>query len=110
MSHKNLDKQGRWRNKTIAFRLSDEENLLLEKMVKVTGLTKQDYIIHKLLDREVIVQGNPRVYKALKGQFIEILEQLKQIENSQEVNKDLLDLIYFISKIVAGLKEEMKNV
>ena len=110
MSHKNLDKQGRWRNKTIAFRLSDEENLLLEKMVKVTGLTKQDYIIHKLLDREVIVQGNPRVYKALKGQFIEILEQLKQIENSQEVNKDLLDLIYFISKIVAGLKEEEKNV
>ena len=110
MSHKNLDKQGRWRNKTIAFRLSDEENLLLEKMVKVTGLTKQDYIIHKLLDREVIVQGNPRVYKALKGEFIEILEQLKQIENSQEVNKDLLDLIYFISKIVAGLKEETKNV
>ena len=110
MSHKNLDKQGRWRNKTIAFRLFDEENLLLEKMVKVTGLTKQDYIIHKLLDREVIVQGNPRVYKALKGQFIEILEQLKQIENSQEVNKDLLDLIYFISKIVAGLKEEAKNV
>lgn len=110
MSHKNLDKQGRWRNKTIAFRLSDEENLLLEKMVKVTGLTKQDYIIHKLLDREVIVQGNPRVYKALKGEFIEILEQLKQIENSQEVNKDLLDLIYFISKIVAGLKEGTKNV
>lgn len=110
MSHKNLDKQGRWRTKTIAFRLSDEENLLLEKMVKVTGLTKQDYIIHKLLDREVIVQGNPRVYKALKGEFIEILEQLKQIENSQEVNKDLLDLIYFISKIVAGLKEEVKNV
>lgn len=77
MSYKNLDKQGRWRTKTIAFRLSDEENLLLEKMVKVTGLTKQDYIIHRLLDREVIVQGNPRVYKALKGEFIEILEQLK---------------------------------
>ncbi len=29
MSKKNLDGQGRWRSKTIAFRISPEENLLL---------------------------------------------------------------------------------
>ena len=65
MSAKNLDKHNRWRNKTVAFRVSPEEDAQIETAVKLTGLTKQDYIIRRLLCRDVEVQGNPRVYKAL---------------------------------------------
>ena len=65
MSAKNLDKHNRWRNKTVAFRVSPEEDAQIETAVKLTGLTKQDYIIRRLLCRDVVVQGNPRVYKAL---------------------------------------------
>ena len=64
MSAKCLDQQGRWRNVTVAFRVSPEEDALIEKAVSLSGLTKQDYIIKRLTDQEVIVQGNPKVYKA----------------------------------------------
>ncbi len=64
MSKKNYDNHNRWRNKTVAFRVSAEEDLQLETLVKLTGLTKQDYIIRRLLERDVVVQGNPKVYKA----------------------------------------------
>ena len=56
-----LDQQGRWRNKVVAFRMSPEEDEVLEAKVKLSGLTKQEYIIRRLTDREIIVVGNPRV-------------------------------------------------
>ena len=49
MSKKNYDNHNRWRNKTVAFRVSAAEDLHLEALVKLTGLTKQDYIIRRLL-------------------------------------------------------------
>ena len=39
-----LDYKGRWRNHTVAFRVSDEEAKLLNDLVALSGLTKQDYI------------------------------------------------------------------
>ena len=44
MSAKNLDNHNRWRSKTIAFRVSPEENEQIEIAVRLSGLTKQDYI------------------------------------------------------------------
>jgi len=76
MSLKNRDEHNRWRNKTEAFRVSPEEDAQLEIAVRLTGLTKQDYIIRTLLDKDVVVQGNPRVYKALRNQLAAVLDQL----------------------------------
>ena len=45
---KNLDYKGRWRNKTVAFRVSEEEAKLIDDLVALSGLTKQDYIIRRL--------------------------------------------------------------
>ena len=44
MSLKNRDNHNRWRNKTVAFRVSPEEDQQIETFVKLSGLTKQDYI------------------------------------------------------------------
>lgn len=60
---RSLDYKGRWRNHTVAFRVSDEEAKLLNDLVALSGLTKQEYIIRRLTCRDVVVQGNPRVYK-----------------------------------------------
>jgi hypothetical protein len=59
MSAKNYDNHNRWRNKTVAFRVSAEEDLQLETYVSMSGLTKQDYITRRLLCNDVVVQGNP---------------------------------------------------
>ena len=106
MSHKSLDKQGRWRSHTIAFRISPEENADLNRRVKLSGLTKQDYIIRRIQERDVVVQGNPRVYKALRNQLAEVLEELQRIESGGQIDNDLMDMIRLINATMEGLKEE----
>ena len=73
MSLKNRDNHNRWRNKTVAFRVSPEEDAQIETFVKLSGLTKQDYITRRLICKDVVVQGNPRVYKALRDQLAAVL-------------------------------------
>jgi hypothetical protein len=106
MSLKNKDNHNRWRNKTVAFRVSPEEDEQLEIAVKLTGLTKQDYITRRLLCKGVVVQGNPRVYKALRNQFAAVLDELRRIEAGAGVNDELLDTIAMIAAIMDGMKEE----
>ena len=106
MSAKNLDNHNRWRNKTIAFRVSPEENEQIEIAVRLSGLTKQDYITRRLLDRAVVVQGNPRVYKALRDQLAAVLKELRRIEARGGVGEELLATIDLISVTLGGMKED----
>ena len=106
MSVKNLDNHNRWRSKTIAFRVSPEENEQIEIAVRLSGLTKQDYITRRLLDRAVVVQGNPRVYKALRDQLAAVLEELRLIEAWGGVGDELLSTIDLISVTLGGMKED----
>ena len=102
MSLKNRDEHNRWRSKTVAFRVSPEEDAQIERYVQLSGLTKQDYITHK----DVMVQGNPRVFKALRNQLAAVLDELRRIEAGAGVDDELLDLIEMIADILGGVKEE----
>ena len=106
MSLKNRDEHNRWRNKTVAFRVSPEEDKQIETYVRLSGLTKQDYITRRLTHIDIVVQGNPRVFKALRNQLADVLTELQRIEAGGEVNDELLDLIEMIADILGGLKEE----
>lgn len=106
MSAKNLDTHNRWRNKTVAFRVSPEENKQIDAAVRLSGLTKQDYITRRLLDRAVVVQGNPRVYKALRDQLAAVLGELRRIEAGGDVWDELLATIDLISVTLGGMKED----
>ena len=104
---RSLDYKGRWRNHTVAFRVSDEEAKLLNDLVALYGLTKQEYIIRRLTCRDVVVQGNPRVYKALRDQLAAVLDELHRIEAGQGVNEELLDTIQMITTIMKGMQEDI---
>ena len=106
MSAKNLDNHYRWRNRTVAFRVSEEENMLIDTFAKLSGHTKQTYITERLLCRDVVVQGNPRVYKALRDQLAAVLQELKRIKDRAEVSDVLLETIQMIARIMDGMKEE----
>lgn len=106
MSLKKRDNHNRWRNKTVAFRVSPEEDAQIETFVKLSGLTKQDYITSRLTCKDVVVQGNPRVYKALRDQLTAVLDELRRIEAGGSVNDELLDVIEMIAAIMDGMKEE----
>ena len=103
---KNLDYKGRWRNKTVAFRVSEEEAKLIDDLVALSGLTKQDYIIRRLQCRDVVVQGNPRVYKALRDELATVLAELWRIRDGANVDSELLDTIRMIAAIMGGMKED----
>ena len=105
MSLKNRDNKNRWRNKTVAFRVSPEEDEQIEAAVRLSGLTKQDYITRRLLCREVVVQGNPKVYKALRDQFAAVLDELRRVGDGTAVDDELLDTIQMIAAIMGGMKE-----
>ena len=104
MSAKCMDKYNRWRSKTVGFRVSPEEDALLEAAVSLSGLTKQDYIRKKLTDREVVVRGNPRVFKAWKKELEKVLAELERISNTGELHPDLLEEIRLINMTLSGLK------
>lgn len=103
---KNVDKKGRWRNVIVSFRMSPEERDDLNVRVKLSGLTKQDYVIKRLLEREVIVIPSSRLYKAMREQMTEILSELKRIENGKSVDGDLLAVIETVAETYNGLQEK----
>lgn len=105
MSLKNLDHKNRWRNKTVAFRVSPEEDAQIETFVKLSGLTKQDYITRRLICKDVVVQGNPRIYKALRDQLSAVLGELRRIAAGNGIDDELLDTIQMIASIMDGMKE-----
>jgi len=110
MSRKNKDKYNRWRNVTIAFRVTEEENALLNRMVKISGLTKQEYITSNMLKRDIVVYGNPKVYKALKNEMINIYQELSRIQNIGEIYDELLEVIQMVCDVVKGMKEENYDI
>ena len=110
MSAKNMDRQGRWRSVTVAFRVSPEEDMLIESAVRVSGLTKQDYIIRKLTDRDVVVRGNPKVYRGLLLEMRAIQDELRRIADGQTASEDLLTRIDLISTVRAGMQTEDINL
>lgn len=106
MSRKVTDVQGRWRGKTVSFRMSPEENALLDSYARLSGMTKQDYMIARLLQKEIVVQGNPRVYKALRNQLDAVLVELRRIESAGQVEPEWMDRIEFLVKLMEGLNEK----
>lgn len=106
MSAKNLDNKNRWRNKTVAFRMSPEEARQLDVNVKLSGLTKQDYLISRSLQQDIVVVGNPRVYKALKTQMAQIYDELRHISDDRDISEEMLETLKLIAVTLDGLKEE----
>ncbi|MEJ8728566.1 hypothetical protein WKS99_05955 [Flintibacter sp. HCN-6482] len=106
MSAKNLDNHNRWRNKTVAFRVSPEEDEQIETAVRLSGLSKQDYITRRLLCRDVVVQGNPRIYKALRNELAAVLAELQRIEAGAAVDGELMETIELIADIMDGMRED----
>lgn len=105
MSARNLDKHNRFRCTTVGFRVSPEEHEHINKAVALSGLTKQEYCYRRCLQRDIVVQGNPKVYKALKDHLAEVLNELKRIDAGQGIDGELLENINLIARTLQGLNK-----
>ena len=106
MSVKIRDQRNRWRRITVGFRVSPEESEQLNIAVALSGLPKQEYCYRRCMQRDIVVQGNPRVYKALKDQLAAVLAELKQLEKASDIRDELLETINLITITLEGMKEE----
>lgn len=106
MSQKARDEHGRWRNRTIGFRVSTEENEEINALVALSGLTKQDYIINRLCNRDVVVVGNPRVYKALKNQMERLYLEFSRLCSSEELCPETLKVLQFLTKVYQEMQSD----
>ena len=107
MSAKNLDRHNRFRSITVGFRVSPEENEQINKVVAISGLSKQEYCYRRCMQQDIIVNsGNPRVFKALRNNLAEVLEELK---NKKEVTDEMLEIIKLITVTLQGFKEEFNE-
>ena len=104
MSAKNRDEHGRWRNRTIAFRVSPEEDAQINALVALSGLTKQDYITRRLCNRDVVVIGNPRVHKALKTRMAQLCGEFSRLCNASEISPETLRVLEVMTKIYDRMK------
>ena len=103
MSAKNCDNHNRFRDRTIGFRVSSEEEQQINTVVELSGMTKQDYIVSKLLDRTIYVQGHCKVHRAVYDKLTEVLSELRRIESSNEMGDELIANIELIASIVDSL-------
>ena len=104
MSARNRDSHNRWRSVTVGFRVSPEENEQINAAVVLSGLPKQEYCYRRCMEREIVVQGNPKVYKALRLQLAAVLEELRRIEAGGEIRDELLETIRLINTTLNGMK------
>lgn len=105
----NRDKYERYRSKIVSFRVSPEESETVNKMVRLSGMTKQGYILARLECKDVVVNGNPKVYKGLKYLLIEIRDKLEElIQRNESPDPELLEITKIIVNVLDDMKTERK--
>ncbi len=93
MSAKNVDSKGRLRSKIVSFRMSPEEANLLDGFVLISGINKQDYLINRALQRDVIINYSPRLEVGIKKELIALCNELKRVNELTEDKNVLISEI-----------------
>ena len=99
MSAKNVDNKGRLRSKIVSFRMSPEEANLLDGFVLISGINKQDYLINRALQRDVIINYSPRLEVGIKKELIDLCNELKRVDELTE------DKNFLISEILRRIEK-----
>lgn len=97
----------RKRSMTIAFRVSPEENELVNLLAATAHMTKQDYIMSKLTDTAIVVRPNSRTYKALKDAMAKVYAELSRIRRAGDMDESLVQRVELLTDIFHDLGEEI---
>lgn len=96
--------ENRARPITIAFRVPKELSETINLLVSASGMTKQDYIVSKLLDREITVEACPSMYVALREELREVCRQLNRLRKGENPSEHLLETCDVLAEIIMGLR------
>lgn len=99
--------KNRKRNMTIAFRVTPEENELVTLLAKTANMTKQNYIMSKLTDTEIVVHPSTRTYKALKEEMAKVYAELSRIRSASDMSEELEQRVILLTDIFRNLGVEV---
>lgn len=103
MSRPIVDHKGRRRSKTIAFRVSPEEDEVINALVAASGMTKQDYITSRLECRDINVSPNVRVYRMLRDQMKSVYVELRRLRSADGIDERLIELMQVLTRVFVDL-------
>ncbi len=107
MSQKVKDDKNRWRNKIVAFRVSPEEWVELDKRWRLLGYrTKQDYLIQSVLKSSVTAVGNMQMIYQFKQSLREILTERKRIEKAGDMDEELMTPVRTMLEIMEAANNQ----
>lgn len=106
MSQKSRDKKNRWRNVVVGFRMSPQEAEELNVKVSLSGLSKQDYLIKSCLGQELRIVCGRKVAREMQMYLEAILEELQNMETTEEMDEELLTPMKHILEILNAEEDE----
>ena len=106
MSERNNDRSGRFRNRFIGIRASDEEAALIAHMAQIAGMCKQDYILSRALERTVVVEPSVKVEKALRKRLDALCNELSRIDDAEQMAQELQEELAAVLSVCRRLSEE----
>lgn len=106
MTKRNEDIQKRFRCYTRGFRVSPEENEMINRKIALSGLTRQDYLCQSVLNHDVTIYGNPYVYRSLKKEINHFIDVFHNLESIKDVSLDELEILEYMLKVVISMKKE----
>ena len=106
MSQKSKDKKNRWRNVVVGFRMSPQEAEELNVKVSLSGLSKQDYLIKSCLGQELHIVCGRKVAREMQMYLEAILEELQNMETTEEMDEELLTPLKHILEILNSEEDE----
>lgn len=96
----------RTRQITVSFRVNEEEQEILNRKAALSGLTKQDYLIHCIAQRDYVIDGrNTRVQKAISKQINEFIEKLKKQPCIEYWELEDLEILDYLLKVINAIKK-----
>lgn len=88
---------------TIGFRCSPEQNENINRLVSMSGMTKQDYILAKLNDCKIEATPSVRLYKGLCDAAKSIYLELRRLHAASELDEQTVRVMNTLVGILRDL-------
>ncbi len=105
MTEKKRIRKDALETRLVAVRVSEAESEMINRMVSISGMSKQDYIINKLTNKDIVVEGSIRTFNGIKTQLAYINKELERIGKINEEHEEVFELLKIITEILLKIQE-----
>lgn len=104
------DTKGRWRSKTVAFRMSPEEAAQLDLLVKLSGLPKQEFVIRALLNPNISIHATVRMRRAVREEMGALVAELRRLRRAGDMPETLSESIETVARFVGSFEPDSSPI